>query len=83
MQPSPTAIRPDYKLIHFYNDVDEWELYDLREGVSGEMTNLYDHPDYADTRARLHTLLEKTQNECGDTDPTEREFEWFKGAGNL
>jgi arylsulfatase A-like enzyme len=73
----------DYKLIHFYNDVDEWELYDLREGTEGEMTNVYDHPDYADTRAHLHTLLQEVQSECGDTDPMEREFEWFKGAGSL
>jgi len=30
-----------YKLIHFYNDIDEWELYDLQEDPS-EMHNIYD-----------------------------------------
>ncbi len=29
-----------YKLIHFYDDIDEWELYDL-ESDSSEMNNLY------------------------------------------
>lgn len=30
-----------YKLIHFYNDIDEWELYDLQEDPT-EMNNIYD-----------------------------------------
>lgn len=30
-----------YKLIHFYNDIDEWELYDLHEDPM-EMHNIYD-----------------------------------------
>ena len=32
-----------YKLIHFYNDIDEWELYDLQEDPT-EMHNLYGQP---------------------------------------
>src|SRR5690606_33337185 len=38
-----------YKLIHFYYDIDEWELYDLKEDPS-EMKNVYDDPAYADIR---------------------------------
>lgn len=30
-----------YKLIHFYNDIDEWELYDLKNDPH-EMNNIYD-----------------------------------------
>lgn len=30
-----------YKLIHFYNDIDEWELYDLQNDPA-EMNNIYD-----------------------------------------
>ena len=33
----------DYKLIHFYNDVDEWELYDLKKDPH-EMCNVYNDP---------------------------------------
>jgi len=36
-----------YKLIHFYYDIDEWELYDL-ENDSHEMNNLYADPRYAE-----------------------------------
>ena len=33
-------VTEDYKLAHFYYDVDEWELYD-RTLDPGEMKNLY------------------------------------------
>ena len=30
------GVRTDrYKLIHFYYDIDEWELYDLEKGSAG------------------------------------------------
>jgi arylsulfatase A-like enzyme len=32
-----------YKLIHFYNDIDEWELYDLKKDPK-EMKNIYNEP---------------------------------------
>lgn len=34
-----------YKLIHFYNDIDEWELYDLQKDPN-ELHNLYGQSDY-------------------------------------
>ncbi len=46
-----------YKLIHFYNDIDEWELYDLRNDPS-EMHNLIDHPDYQEIKNDLHRQLD-------------------------
>ncbi len=72
----------DYKLIHFYNDADEWELYDLKKDPH-EMRNVYDDPDYAAVRADLHDRLDALQRECGDTDPCEREREFFQGADKL
>ena len=72
----------DYKLIHFYNDVDEWELYDLKKDPH-EMHSVYDDPAYAEIRAGLHAQLEQLQQECGDTDPCEREYEFFRGADQL
>lgn len=53
---------PCYKLIHFYYDIDEWELYDLKEDPR-EMKNLYNDPQYADLikelKSRLHDLRDK------------------------
>lgn len=40
-------ITKEYKLAHFYYDVDEWELYDRKKDIN-EMTNVYDDPKYAD-----------------------------------
>ncbi len=71
-----------YKLIHFYNDVDEWELYDLKEDPR-ELHNRYDDPAYAAVREQLHHQLEALQLEVGDNDPDEREAEFFQGADQL
>lgn len=72
----------DYKLIHFYNDVDEWELYDLKKDPH-EMCNVYNDPEYAAVRSDMHARLETLQQECGDTDPCEKENEFFRGADQL
>lgn len=45
-----------YKLIHFYNDIDEWELYDL-EIDPREMNNVIDSPDYSAVKTALETQL--------------------------
>ena len=56
-----------YKLMHFYYDIDEWELYDLEEDPS-EMNNRYDDPQYADIQQKLHQKLEKLRVYYGDSD---------------
>ena len=58
-----------YKLIHFYNDIDSWELYDL-ENDPNEINNIYDEPKYLNVIAELKTELDKLQKKYGDTDPT-------------
>ncbi|MBK9390984.1 MAG: DUF4976 domain-containing protein, partial [Bacteroidetes bacterium] len=51
-----------YKLIHFYYDIDEWELFDFKNDPM-EMRNLYNDPAYAsvkdDLHKRLKNLMEK------------------------
>ncbi|MEL6537960.1 MAG: sulfatase [Bacteroidota bacterium] len=49
-------VTQEYKLIHFYHDVDEWELYD-RINDPHEMKNLYDDPAYAETVLQLERQL--------------------------
>ncbi|HBH48191.1 MAG TPA: sulfatase [Bacteroidales bacterium] len=62
------GIRTDrYKLIHFYYDIDEWELYDL-ESDPAEMKNVYDETEYAAIKAQLHIKLNELREQYGDSD---------------
>ncbi|MCU4156978.1 sulfatase [Carboxylicivirga sp. A043] len=56
-----------YKLIHFYYDIDEWELYDLQNDPS-EMHNVYGDEDYAKVQAMMHQKLEELRTSYGDSD---------------
>ncbi|MEL4307515.1 sulfatase family protein [Joostella sp. CR20] len=60
-----------YKLIHFYDDIDTWEFYDLEQDPN-ELYNAIDDDSYKDVIANLHTKLLQLQKEYG---VTEREFE--------
>jgi len=60
-----------YKLIHFYYDVDEWELYDMEKDPH-EMHNVYDDSAYADVRIMMHTKLEEVQAKYHDSDELAR-----------
>lgn len=63
-----------YKLIHFYYDVDEWELYDLKEDPD-ELNNLYDNPDYLEIRETLHVRLAELRSKYQDnSDSLNRNF---------
>jgi len=49
-------VTEEYKLAHFYFDVDEWELYD-RKKDKNEMKNVYHEPEYAEVVADLKEKL--------------------------
>ncbi|WP_225035132.1 sulfatase [Winogradskyella sp. SM1960] len=51
-----------YKLIHFYDDIDTWELYDLEEDPK-EIANQIKNPDYDNIEAVLRTRLAALQEE--------------------
>ena len=55
-----------YKLIHFYNDIDEWELYDLKNDPD-EVRNVYSDPAYADTVKQLTAELKQLRVKYKDT----------------
>ena len=54
-----------YKLIHFYDDIDTWELYD-REVDPKEMNNVFGKPEYKDITEKLKTELKELQIEYND-----------------
>jgi arylsulfatase A-like enzyme len=62
-----------YKLIHFYYDIDEWELYDLEKDPS-EMKSVYNDPAYAGVQADLHKRLIELRAYYGDSDENDAKF---------
>ncbi len=64
-----------YKLIHFYYDVDEWELYDLRNDPD-EMNNVYGHPDYKKVQEMMHKRLDEIRLQYKDSDSLNEK--WIK-----
>uniref|UniRef100_UPI0032174C49 sulfatase family protein n=1 Tax=uncultured Draconibacterium sp. TaxID=1573823 RepID=UPI0032174C49 len=60
------GIRTDrYKLIHFYDEIDSWELYDLQEDPA-EMTNLYSLSDYQEILSELKVKLSELKMKYQD-----------------
>ena len=62
-----------YKLIHFYHDIDAWELYDLEKDPL-EMRNVYGDPAYAAVRAGLEAELRRLQAFYRDSEELARRF---------
>jgi len=56
-----------YKLIHFYYDLDQWELYDLEKDPN-EMQNRYGDTAYAEVERELHNRLEVLRTTYQDND---------------
>ena len=62
-----------YKLMHFYYDIDEWEMYDLEKDPN-EMQNVYDDPEYAEIQEQLHNRLTELRDQYGDSDENNQKF---------
>lgn len=62
-----------YKLIHYYYDVDEWEMYDLKNDPH-EMKSVYNNPAYASVQKKLHAKLTKLREYYGDSDELDHRF---------
>ncbi|MGE0021818.1 MAG: sulfatase [Draconibacterium sp.] len=62
-----------YKLMHFYYDIDEWEMYDLQTDPQ-EMKNIYNDPAYADVQQMLHGRLTELRAQYGDSDANDQKF---------
>ena len=60
-------VSKDYKLVRFYYDVDEWEMYDRKKDPY-ELNNIYDDDNYSEIREDLHTRLELLRKKYKDSD---------------
>jgi arylsulfatase A-like enzyme len=63
----------EYKLVHFYFDVDEWELYDRLKDPQ-EMKNVFDDPAYADVVSKLKIQLTKLRVKYKDTEALDNQY---------
>ena len=54
-----------YKLIHFYYDIDQWELYDLQSDPN-ELNNLINNDKYADIISNLKSELYNLKKNYGN-----------------
>lgn len=60
------GVRTDrWKLVHFYEQPDEYALYDLQQDPH-ELVNLAGRREYARQRERLRTLLQQLRRQTGD-----------------
>ncbi len=64
------VVTKTHKLIHFYNDVDEWELYD-RINDPNELNNLYDQPGHEGLKKQLLKKLDEMREKYNDRSDTE------------
>ncbi|MEM9885809.1 MAG: sulfatase [Bacteroidota bacterium] len=66
-------VTKEYKLAHFYYDVDEWELYD-RLNDPAEMNNVYDDPKYAEVVVDLKTKLADLRKQYKDSEELDQHY---------
>jgi arylsulfatase A-like enzyme len=63
----------DYKLVHFYYDIDEWELYD-RKNDPQEMNNVYNDPKYEKIGEELKTKLKELRVKYKDSEELDQKY---------
>jgi arylsulfatase A-like enzyme len=66
-------VTEDYKLVHFYYDVDEWELYDRKKDKL-EMTNVYNDDAYQNVVTELKDQLAQMRIKYKDSPELDQEY---------
>ncbi|MFD2587985.1 sulfatase [Croceitalea marina] len=72
----------DYKLSHFYYDIDEWELYDRKKDPN-EMNNVYNDPAYTEIVTELKLKLDDLREKYGDSDELNQKYIDIHNASNI
>ncbi len=66
-------VNEDYKLVHFYYDIDEWELYDRKKDTL-ELNNVYDDPAYANVIKDLKEKLTHLRKQYKDSPELDQKY---------
>jgi arylsulfatase A-like enzyme len=66
-------VSKEYKLVHYYYDIDEWEFLD-RKADPNEMTNLYDDPKYQSIIQTMKKKLKKLRKKYKDSDELSQKY---------
>ena len=66
-------VTEDYKLVHFYYDVDEWELYDRKKDPQ-EMKSVYNDPSYGEVVTKLKEDLAALRVEYKDSPELDQKY---------
>ena len=66
-------VSKEYKLVHFYYDIDEWELYDRKKDPN-EINNVYDDPNYKDIVIRMSKELKDLRIKYKDSEKLDKSF---------
>ena len=66
-------VNKEFKLVHFYYDVDEWELYDRLKDPN-EMNNVYNDPGYKEVVEKLTEELREIRIKYQDSEELDKSF---------
>ncbi len=66
-------VNKEFKLVRFYYDVDEWELYD-RLNDPNEMNNVYDDPNYSEVVKDLKVKLTELRVKYKDSEELDYKY---------
>ena len=66
-------VNKEFKLVRFYYDVDEWELYD-RLNDPNEMNNVYDDPNYSEVVKDLKVKLTELRVKYKDSEELDKKY---------
>lgn len=66
-------VTKNYKLAHFYYDIDEWELYDRKKDPL-ELNNVYDDPAYQDVVEELTQKLKELRKKYKDSEELDQYY---------
>lgn len=63
----------EFKIMHFYYDVNEWELYDRKKDPN-EVNNVYSDPEYTDVVKELKQKLKEVQAKYKDSNELSNQY---------